>query len=208
MDYTPKFDNNAKGKYNSDLGFVSIKSGSDAYLLEDEVNEIQWIQNEARANIIRNMTDSGCVQIDTFEHPTMYGGLIELGVDHLNSFGVKDFDAVINGYLCHIKPYDTDVNVIQLPPPPDIIGSHRYDFVYLEFWFKEINPNYDFTQKTDVYTYGGIDNTKVPFELVDLNITKKQVIEFNCNGHLGQPLWIQMVMQHNILKVSLIMLET
>ena len=39
-----------------------MKAGTDAYFLEDEANEMQWIQNENRAEIIRKQYYSGILK--------------------------------------------------------------------------------------------------------------------------------------------------
>ena len=63
MAYVPNFSRDPKGKYDPRLNFVAIKGGTDAYLLEDEWNEMQWIQSDKQASLIRRMTNSGCLQI-------------------------------------------------------------------------------------------------------------------------------------------------
>lgn len=169
--YLPSFNRDAKGKYNPELGFVSIKGGTDAYLLEDELNEIQWIQTEGRAQLVRQITKSGCLNIPRPNDSTKSGGIVELGKNYLNSFAIKGFDAILNGYIAHV---DTDYEggfKISLPEPP--IVNIRYDFVYLEFWMKEIKL-YE-----DVPRFGGYDNKPTSYDLVDprMNIETTQRVQ-------------------------------
>ncbi len=60
--YDPQYTRGGYGKYNKHKNFISMEAGTDAYFLEDEANEMQWIQNEARADIIRKQYYSGVFQ--------------------------------------------------------------------------------------------------------------------------------------------------
>lgn len=169
--YLPSFIRNTKGKYNPELGFVSIKGGTDAYLLEDELNEMQWIQGEARAQLVRQITKSGCLNVPMPNDSNKPGGLVELDHNYLNTLMVKGFDAVFDGYIAHI---DTDIEAgfkIELPEPP-IVGV-RYDFVYLEFWMKEIK------QYEPVPRFGGFYNKPASYEIIDsrMNIETSQRVQ-------------------------------
>jgi hypothetical protein len=157
--YNPSFSRDARGKFNPELGFVSIKGGTDAYLLEDELNELQWIQNEARAELVRKMTNSGCMQFSDFVDNLTPGGLKELSSTNLNSFLLGGFDTVLNGYLAYIDKSDLTGNIITLPEPSTT--GLRYDFVFLEFWFKELK-NYEAIKK-----FGGINNDPIIYQLID-----------------------------------------
>ena len=42
--------------------YSSVKFGSAGYILEDELNEVQWIQAEQRAKSIRSLMSSGFVR--------------------------------------------------------------------------------------------------------------------------------------------------
>lgn len=159
MGYNPNFSRNSRGKFNPELGFVSIKGGTDAYLLEDELNEIQWIQNEARAEILRKMSNSGCMQIYPFGEQIIAGGLKELLHNNLNSFLLYGFDALLNGYLAYIDKDDLSGNIITLPNPPS--SGTRNDFVFLELWFNDVK------QYENIKRYGGFHNQSVGYEMID-----------------------------------------
>ena len=163
--YNPTFNRNSKGKFDSNLNFISIKGGSDAFLLEDEVNELQWLQNEARANLIREITNSGCLYINGVSNTHLKGGILLPGTTDLNAFTLYGFQTVINGYLLNIDNVLNSQfinNHIQLPSPPNV--DIRYDFVYLEVWFSELKEN------QPIYELGGINNNLATFEFIDTRV--------------------------------------
>ncbi|HLN62655.1 MAG TPA: hypothetical protein VK464_14005, partial [Symbiobacteriaceae bacterium] len=43
MPYNPTFLRPAKGNFSPDRGFIHVRAGTDAYLLEDELNELQAV---------------------------------------------------------------------------------------------------------------------------------------------------------------------
>lgn len=157
--YDPSFNRDAKGKFNPNSGFVSIKGGTDAYLLEDELNELQWLQAEARAELIRKMTGSGYLQINDFTNPDLPGGLKELGTTQLNTFAINSFDVIMNGYISHIASSQYGVNKIKLPTPPN--NGFRFDFIFIEFWFQELK------QYDKIPEFGGLNNDPISYDIVD-----------------------------------------
>lgn len=165
MRYNPSFHRKSKGKFDKNTNYVAIKGGTKSFLLEDEINELQWIQNETRANLIRKMTNSGVIHKQSWDEPNLYGGLKELGNNSLNSFAVYNFDVIVNGYLNKIKHNDDDFININLPEPPST--GIRHDFVFLEFWFTEINGD------DKLPLYGGINNEEIENSIVDSRINKE-----------------------------------
>ena len=166
MPYNPNFNRSAIGKFNPDLAFISIKSGSDAYLLEDEVNEMQWMQINTQANLIRQATSTGCLQINNSTYSTKKGALVNFGNQFLNSFAVTPFYAILNGYLAYISAFSATTNItnntVQLTGPS--ISGSREDFVFLEFWFQELDPT------DSIPKFGGLRNDPLSYELVDTRI--------------------------------------
>lgn len=173
--YNPSFSRDARGKFNPELGFVSMKCGTDAYLLEDELNELQWMQNEARAELVRKMTNSGCMQVSGFNNNLTPGGLKELSSTNLNSFLLGGFDTVLNGYLAYIDKSDFTGNIITLPDPATT--GLRYDFVFLEFWFKELKYG------ESIKKFGGINNQSMEYPIVDIRMgvetTRRVQLQWN-----------------------------
>jgi hypothetical protein len=111
-----------------------MEAGTDAFFLEDEANEMQWIQNESRADIIRKQYYSGIFQ--KYDNDIVFNNANE------NSFCLRPMTANINGYFINVSgnsalnQEDKDMNYINLPAPPDT-GKY-FDFVYIEMCFKEI----------------------------------------------------------------------
>ena len=62
MSYNPTFNRPVCGKYNDESSFISIIGGSDAYLLEDEVNELQWIQIKSRTEMLKELCKNGLIK--------------------------------------------------------------------------------------------------------------------------------------------------
>lgn len=140
--YDPQYIRGGYGKFNIHKNFISMEAGTDAYFLEDEANEMQWIQNELRADTVRKQYYSGIFsKLDNDIHmSTEYLS----GADTLNSFMVDKLVANVNGYFINVFGNDgldrnKVLNFIQLPEPP--AEGNYYDFVYLEAWFKEIKVN-------------------------------------------------------------------
>lgn len=180
--YIPSFSRNSKGKYNPKANFVSVKGGTDAYLLEDELNELQWIQSDATATLIRTIATSGCITKSSNANTSEDGAVLAhnflvkdtegktiaeadkiTSERELNSFAVAPFDAVLNGYIAHIESTSVEGLRIQLDGP-STIGQDRKDLVILEFWFKELSL-YD-----KVPAYGGVDNDAIAYNIVDSRI--------------------------------------
>lgn len=171
-EYSPSFDRDPRGKLNSELGFVSIKNGTNSYLLEDEVNEMQWMQNELRAQMLRCMSKSGMLEKSDFEDTTLPGSLVTF--DNLaNTIGMKSCYSLLNGYIVNInqKPKE-NINYIKLSNP---ISDKRYIYenVYIEFWFNEIyytkhtDPDIMENIKVNKNGYYGDDGEQVDYQLVD-----------------------------------------
>ena len=163
--YNPTFSRSSIGKFDPNLGFLSIKGGSDAFLLEDEINEMQWIQNEARSNLIKEMTNSGCLYINGASNTPIKGGKFFPGTADLNSFLLYGFPTIINGYLLNINNILNSQfihNNIQLPSPP--LVDIRYDFVYLEVWLSELKEN------QTIHELGGLNNNLATFEFIDQRV--------------------------------------
>jgi hypothetical protein len=145
--YDPQYTRGGYGKYNKHKSFVSMEAGTDAFFLEDEANEMQWIQNEARADIIRKQYYSGIFQKQ--DDDVVFEDMSE------NSFSVKPMTVNINGYFVNVSGNaalnmpDKDMNYITLPAPPE--SGKYFDFVYIEMCFKEI-------KYTDTIWHNGNEN--------------------------------------------------
>jgi hypothetical protein len=145
--------------YNSNANFQSIKFGADAPLLETELNELQDIQTEARADIVRESIYSGFTV--TGYTSTSY---MSIPVNNIQTSG--DSTAYVNGYKIVI-PSGTKV---ALDPPPTT-GS-RDDLVFLEVWKEEIDST------ETIYSKGQAGGTTITNYLQDSRVgseTSKRV---------------------------------
>lgn len=145
-DYNPRFNRGGYGRFKKDKYFIAAEAGTDAFFLEDEANELQWIQNELRAGLIRRKYYSG-IYSKPADDIVESAEVFENNNQIFNSFLVKPMVANINGYLFdvlgangykqngNIEQYK-DLNYIVLPEPPE--RDEYYDFVYLEMAFVEI----------------------------------------------------------------------
>lgn len=183
MAYVPDFSRNPKGKFDPRLNFVSIKNATDAYLLEDEFNEIQWIQSNEVAKLIKAMTFSGPLQASFKKNsneagaPVAHNYLIRdnngnviqtadiiTSEDELNVFYIRPFYAVLDGYISLIDTGNT--NLLKVPvEEPYPTSRNREDLVILEFWYRELRPH------DIIPIYGGIDNDQVSYEMLDHRIS-------------------------------------
>jgi hypothetical protein len=129
-------------KYNPDKNMVMVEFPWDAPLLEVELNEMQKIQNEARAAMFRSQMHSGVIDLPT---PTF-------STSTPNGFVIPKFKALINGYPITVQNYggQTDGSNLVTLPAPDTTGS-REDLVFLEAWFEEV----DFSEA--IKQYGNAD---------------------------------------------------
>ena len=120
-------DFSAQSKFDASKNYTEVKFGADAPLLEVELNELQQIQNNARAELVRQSIHSGFTSLATIGYLTTANQI------KLNEESV----AFVNGYEIKI-PAGT---VITLPAPPTF--GTRDDLVFLEAWFEEIDSTKD-----------------------------------------------------------------
>lgn len=152
--YNPIFNRNKTGKYLKEKNFISLVSASGGYLLEDEANELQAIQNELRKDFIKQQLHSGIIYSESNQiyFQNNYGYLE-------NMFSVEPFKVLMNGNVfdvigCNGNYFDIDkkINNIMLPEPPE--SNYRWDFVYLEMWLKEVDGD----SRTVIWSNGNEDN--------------------------------------------------
>ena len=118
--------------FNQDANFQGVKFGADAPLLETELNELQDIQTEARADIIRDTIPSGFVQLGELDFDYM--------LNNENCVKLKtDSVAYVNGYKIKI-PKDT---IIDIGRAPEI--DAREDLLFLEVWKEEVTKDSSLT---------------------------------------------------------------
>ena len=182
--YYPQYSRDGLGKFNIKNNFISMKAGTDAYFLEDEANEMQWIQNENRAEIVRKQYYSGIFkQYHSYTNSKkdyISSSDYVSGENILNSFFIDKLSVNVNGYLFDIQgnnSYNTDIeiplNYVRLPEPPTT-AEKVYDLVYLEMWFAEVKTG------DDIWTYGNYKNF---FGLQENNLLDNRIHGETCRRY-------------------------
>jgi DNA-binding cell septation regulator SpoVG len=165
-DYNPTFSQPIKGTWKDNTHFVALNVGSDAYVMEREVNEAQWLNVDNAAKTLKQITKSGILTIDKTNNLEKCFKIINNNTTNLNGFELPPFDSVVNGFLTHHEYYrtgETKKNIpIRLPNPP--VGDVRHDFVFLEFWFSELKKN----DKVPMFGYD--INSPMDFNIIDERI--------------------------------------
>lgn len=180
MKYDPGFERNPKGNFDIENNYVSIQSGSEAYLLEDELNELQWIQYEQRAQSIRSTINSGIIFNEPSILDTNEAADNALYIKSYNNhdvnintllFGIKNYIPVnLNGYIFKLcgtynKNISGQINnynniLIDLYDGSKITSGTKNELVYLEVWFENVNS----VENNMVNKYGGLTNDYTEFQ--------------------------------------------
>ena len=145
------FDRSPKGSFEINNNFIGIQAGSEGYLLEDEFNELQWIQYEQKAQSNRSTINSGLI----YNFPIINGSKSvinnSLNIIDKNTllWSIRDYVPVnINGYtfrLCgthkrDVKQAPTDYNNILINLTElELLDGSINELIYLEVWFENIN---------------------------------------------------------------------
>ena len=134
--------------FNKNANFQGVIFGADAPLLETELNELQDIQTEARADIIRDSIPSGFIQLG------------ELDYDYMSSFEntikmKSDSIAYVNGYRVEI-PKGTVIDIGKSPET-----TTREDLIFLEVWKEEVTKDSNLTEA------GGVGQASTTNNILD-----------------------------------------
>lgn len=126
--------------FNKLANFSEVKFGENKPVLEVELNEMQQIQNEARADIIRDTMPSGFVTLGDIDY--------DYCANNDNQIKLKtESIAYVNGYRITI-PKDT---IIEIGESDKV----REDLVFLEVWKEAVNDIDTLTE------YGGENNAVI-----------------------------------------------
>ena len=168
----PTFYQSAKGRYTSLANIKTLNWGTNAYVPERELNELQWIQSEKTAELVRNITKSGILTVNEgiddendSHNISKCFQILHNDEEHPNSFSLPPFKAVVNGEILHVYLYQNQTiknYPVRLPNPP--VAGTRNDFIFLECWFKELK-NWD-----QVHAYGHDHNDVLDYVIIDERI--------------------------------------
>ena len=165
MSYNPTFNRPVYGKYNDESSFISIIGGSDAYLLEDEVNELQWIQIKSRTEMLKELCKNGLIKEN---NNTIYGSGMANNIIYINNFKFN-----VNGFIAKIYS-DNGFNTVKL----NSTSNDRMDFVFLEVYLKIIDFRNIEELNNKIYRFGGLSNDIIDYEMFDSRVgvqTSKRV---------------------------------
>lgn len=151
-------DFSVNSKFNKEANFSQVKFGADAPLLEVELNELQEIQDEARASLLREQAPSGVLNLAKCTVFTNVANSIRIA---------EEMRVNVCGQILTI-PKNTDI-VLDSPPTADfqsVTGKvgYREDLVFLEAWKEEV------TYQDNIKKYGGVNQTNVTNHLKDARV--------------------------------------
>ena len=148
MSVTASFDRSAKGKYQEEANFLSIKSGSDAYLLEDEVNELQWLQIEQRNKASELLYQPGVIS-PSIDNPFTAGNNNQITIEQLN-----------------VYYYGLNITIPKQTITLTTSNAERTECLFIEVWLKLIPET-----TTSVFKYGNQNiNQSINVEISDKRI--------------------------------------
>lgn len=135
--------------FNRKSNYSGVQFGADAPLLETELNELQDIQNEARAEIVRETIHSGFTKLPTVS--STYKGANRIKLE-------GDGTAFVNGWEVKIP----DGTIIPLEAPPTF--GTRDDLVFLEVWKESV------TGTDDIHEWGNEEAELITNNITDIRI--------------------------------------
>lgn len=136
-----EYDNN----YNIKNGFTRVKYGNNRKILETELNEMQKIQEENRASLVRQVVPTGFVYL---KRNDINGDNIILNPNNEeNTIALAPSKIFLNGYEITVEGNETYLDnsgknrdgylKIKLPNPPTSLTAEH--FIFLECWFEELS---------------------------------------------------------------------
>ncbi|TCP57986.1 hypothetical protein EV586_102434 [Tumebacillus sp. BK434] len=139
MTYTPRFTRPPQGNYDPDKAFTQIRAGSEAYLLEDEVNEMQAILQEQARSVARDLYRDGLKERLVVKRDTSRANVYRIAPFEVMADGVSVRVTGINTTGTPRTEADGEDNLILIPAPPFDSEEERYDPVLLEVFEEEVH---------------------------------------------------------------------
>lgn len=157
------FNRNGKGSFNESTSIVSVYHGTNSYLLEDELNELQWNQIESRANENRTLYTDGIISdFNITIKPDNTGYYIE-------SKDGKPLKLFINGYFLlagnnEVSGADSRL-FIPFITNPSLIDKKFV--IYIETWLEAVSYS------ENLRKFGGINTPIITNSMLDSRINKE-----------------------------------
>lgn len=157
-------------KNNVDQKFGKINNLSgDIDKTQQEMAKLNHLQEEARAEIVREMAHSGVLDYNSISDNGNSKRVGDIQViskrqfdsRHTNRVFLGKSRVLINGYMLNIS-HNSSYNIIDLPEPP--IEGERDDLVFLEAWQEELPLGASSKRewKWRIRTVAGVDFEKYP----------------------------------------------
>ena len=167
MEYFDKYSN-----YDERTSFVAVQYGHDKPLLEVELNEMQQIQVDAKADVIRKSLPSGFTQLvdSDFKGENVIFAPTSNGLVQKNKIAIAPFQCIINGYLLKCKgnySYNKIDDYILIDLGNTSTTSTRDSLVYLETWFESIPGD------SEIYKYGYIKGDTIGTPALDDRVAEE-----------------------------------
>lgn len=160
------FTRNMQGRYNEETNIYSMIFGENAYLTEDELNEMQW-----------NLIHKDQLFRQTLLGSGIFAGTIAVSDAH-NLDDILYIESSKNKLVVLIDGQIIPIGGNKLENQPSNVLSqdnrlllkvspapiNRQDLVILETWYQSIN------QKSEITKFGGEDNESLEYEIRDTRI--------------------------------------
>lgn len=158
MTYSPQFDRNSDGFFDKENNFIRVRAGTDAYLTEDELNEMQAIQLEWLRSLSRIAFTSGITS-------DIAGvSVVTSGDARYLKFG--SFTALVDGLPVFVAHCNLDnqlgTNSVKLGDKP--ASGSRTDVVFLEVVEVEVKVG------DTLYRYGNTNGVPCNNSILDSRI--------------------------------------
>ena len=126
--------------------------------LDSEINLMQQVQNQLRADALRNLLSPGFISINVTAGIT----------DVLNTIRISGAVAHVNGWLATLNGANrTDSSSDAIFSAAPYSGT-REDLLFSEFWFQEVAPSGSREDDDEsVYKYGGVQSGTLQNDLQD-----------------------------------------
>ncbi|AEO93678.1 gp420 [Bacillus phage G] len=152
----PSFRRSNKGIFQDNSNVLSIFHGTDAFLLEDELNESQWNHIEARAEMFRAQYTSGILSDFNLVK-------VDNNSSYIETKDSKPFYVLVDGYL--VKIGGNQFGNILSSDSRLIFDTNLENEVdklhFIEFWFEAINHSQDLRK------FGGEDTSLITNKMLD-----------------------------------------
>ncbi len=127
-------------------------------LLDSELNLMQQMQNQLRADALRALLSSGVLSLDLTAGVT----------DRQNTLRIANAVANVNGWLIYMNGANRSDSLSDIVFPAAPYNGTREDLAFLETWFEEVAPSGSPEDDDEnVYKYGGVNSGTLANDIED-----------------------------------------